>query len=95
MDFAIVVLVSQGITCLLSVAICLWGRQHEPAGEAGPEGLREIEAFAEAGDPLALAQAMYELPEAEHDVPEPQSSEEATHDTARLPKRLRRTKSAG
>jgi hypothetical protein len=95
MDFAIVVLVSQGITCVLSLAICLWGRQHEPVGEAGPEGLREIEAFAEAGDPLALAQAMYELPKAEHDVPGSQSSEEATHDAGRLPKRLRRTRSVG
>jgi hypothetical protein len=65
-DFAIVLLVSQGVTCLLSIAICLWGPQREVDGAATTgASLRQLESLAEAGDPLALVQAMHELPEAE------------------------------
>jgi hypothetical protein len=62
LHFAIVLLVSQGVTCLLSVATCLWGTRREPVNDAPPDTLHEVENLAEAGDPLAPAQAMYELP---------------------------------
>jgi hypothetical protein len=61
--FAIVLLISQGVTCLLSLAICLWGRQRELVSDAPPDALQEVEALAQEGDPLATAQAMYKLPE--------------------------------
>jgi len=65
LDFAIVLLVSQGVTCLMSVAICLWGRQRELDTEHAADPLQQIENLAEAGDPLATAQAMYDLPHTE------------------------------
>jgi hypothetical protein len=63
LHFAIVLLVSQGVTCLLSVATCLWGTRREAVEDAPPDTLHEVGNLAEAGDPLAPAQAMYELPD--------------------------------
>ena len=64
-EFTIVLLVSQAVTSLLSIAICLWGRRREPESTATTdEPLHQLELLAEAGDPLAPAQAMHEIPEA-------------------------------
>lgn len=71
--FSVVVVVSQAVTTVLSVTICLWGKRREPEGDAG--ALREVESLAEAGDPLAPAQGMHDLPEPEPD-PEPEPASE-------------------
>jgi hypothetical protein len=63
LQFTVAVLVSQTVTALLSVAIYLWGKVREPAPGENP--LLEIESLAEAGDPLAPAQGMLELPRVE------------------------------
>jgi hypothetical protein len=60
LEFAIVVLATQAVTAILSVVICLWGRQREMSTDI----LEQIEGLAEAGDPLASAQVMNELPDA-------------------------------
>jgi O-antigen/teichoic acid export membrane protein len=69
-DFSIVLLASQAVVCLLSIAICLWGRRRTVDGSATTEGaLQQLESLAEAGDPLAPMQAMHELSEAERPIP--------------------------
>jgi hypothetical protein len=60
MAFSVVVVVSQAVTTVLSVIICLWGKRREPEHALG--ALQEVESLAEAGDPLAPAQGMRDLP---------------------------------
>jgi hypothetical protein len=57
--FCVIVLTSQVVTTVLSITICLWGRRQSPDA-GGP--LLEVEALAEAGDPLAPVQGMHDLP---------------------------------
>jgi len=64
MQFAVVLLVSQFVTCLLSIAICLWGPRREILPNTS-NTLSSLEALAEAGDPLAPIQAMHQLSEAD------------------------------
>jgi hypothetical protein len=63
-DFSIVLLVSQAVVCLLSIAICLWGRQRRTDDSATTDApLQQLESLAEAGDPLAPLHTMHELRE--------------------------------
>jgi hypothetical protein len=84
MEFAIVVLVTHAVTAMLSVAICLWGRQREMSTDL----LHQIEGVAEAGDPLASAQVMYALP----NTPETMVSPSVREPRARRLALLRRVK---
>jgi hypothetical protein len=63
LDFSIAVLVSQGVTTLLSFAVYLWGAVRETSSES--DVLQEAEALAEAGDPLATIHGTLELQRSE------------------------------
>jgi hypothetical protein len=69
-DFSIVLLASQAVVCLLSIAICLWGRLRTMDGSATTVvALQQLASLAEAGDPLAPVRAMHELPNVERPNP--------------------------
>jgi hypothetical protein len=64
LSFAIVVVASQSLTCVLCVVNCLWGRRGDPERPASGD-LRQVESLAEAGDILAVAQGGQQLKQAD------------------------------